>query len=368
MTKEMVFLSPDILESFIRDAFVAMGVPTEEAAVCANVLITSDLHGVESHGIGRLKYYYERIKAGQHQVLTNLEVVRESPTTAVVDGHHGMGMIIGTRCMQMAIDKAKQYGMGSVAVRNSTHFGIAGYYPMMAAKAGLIGMTFTNARPSINPTFGVKPMLGTNPIAFGAPTDEAFPFLFDAATSITQRGKIEVLSRAEKPVPSGWVTDNNGQPLTNADAVLDGLSNESAALLPLGGMGELLGGHKGYGLATMVEIFSASLQTGHFLYGLTGIGSDGAKTHFNLGHFFMAINVESFTSLEEFKKTTGDILRDLRNSTKAPEQTRIYTAGEKEFEMEKHIRKQGVAINNNLQKELLFVKKELGLTQYQFPF
>ena len=143
----------------------------------------------------RMKMYYDRIRQGVQFPVTKMEIVRESPTTAVIDGHHGMGQVIGYRSMEMAIEKARQYGMGAVAVRNSAHFGIAGYYPMMAAKAGMIGMAFTNARPSIAPTFGVKPMLGTNPIAFGCPTDEEFPFLYDAATSITQRGKLEVLDR-----------------------------------------------------------------------------------------------------------------------------------------------------------------------------
>ena len=173
MSSDTVYIPVDTLQNFIRDTFIKLGVPADEAQVCSEVLITSDLRGIESHGIGRLKYYYDRIKSGQHKVITNLEVVRESPTTAVVDGHDGMGMIVATRAMQMAIDKAKTYGMGSVAVRNSTHFGIDGYYAMMAAKAGMIGMSFTNARPSIAPTFGVQPMLGTNPIAFACPTDEA---------------------------------------------------------------------------------------------------------------------------------------------------------------------------------------------------
>jgi LDH2 family malate/lactate/ureidoglycolate dehydrogenase len=211
-------------------------------------------------------------------------------------------------------------------------------------------------------------MLGTNPIAFGAPTDEEFPFLFDAATSITQRGKIEVLAREEKSTPPGWVVDQSGSFVTDSEAILTGLSKEENALLPLGGAGELLGGHKGYGLATIVEILSASLQSGSFLYGLTGLDSAGKPQPFKIGHFFMAINIESFVSLDEFKATTGSILRELRNSKKEPGQKRIYTAGEKEFENEKRIRATGVPIVPNLQKELLFMQQELGLSQYHFDF
>ena len=167
-----------------------MGVPEEDARITAEILIASDLRGIETHGVGRMKMYYDRIHQGVQIPSHPIRGSREMHTTAVVDGHHGMGQVIGYRSMQMAIEKARIYGMGSVAVRNSTHFGIAGYYPCMAVKANMIGMAFTNARPSIAPTFGVRPMLGTNPIAFGAPSDEDFPFLFDAATSITQRGQI----------------------------------------------------------------------------------------------------------------------------------------------------------------------------------
>lgn len=368
MPGDLHFLPVDVLHRFMMDTFVHLGVPADEARVCADVLIASDLRGIESHGVGRLKMYYDRIKAGIQFPTTRFEIVRESPATAVVDGHHGMGMVIATRAMQLAIQKAKTYGMGSVAVRNSTHFGIDGYYPLMAVKEGLIGMSFTNARPSIAPTFSVQPMLGTNPIAFGAPTDEECPFLFDAATSITQRGKFEVLEREEKSAPEGWVVDQQCNFLTDPSAVLKGLSADTAALLPLGGAGEWLGGHKGYGLATIVEILSASLQTGAFLHGLTGIAADGSKKPLALGHFFMAIDVTSFVDLEIFKKTTGDILRELRAARKAPGETRIFTAGEKEFESEKRVRQNGVPVVPNLQKDILTIQRELGLTQYQFPF
>jgi LDH2 family malate/lactate/ureidoglycolate dehydrogenase len=345
-----------------------VGVPRAEAEVAGEILITSDLRGIESHGVGRLRMYYDRIRAGTVKATAEFEIIRESPTTALVDGHYGLGHVVAKRAMQMAIDKARQFGMGSVAVRNSTHFGIDGYYPLMAVKAGMVGMSFTNARPSIAPTFGVKPMLGTNPIAFGAPTDEECPFLLDGATSITQRGKIEVADRAEKPVPEGWVIDQNCNFATDPTAILKGFDAGTNALLPLGGAGELLGGHKGYGLATMVEILSASLQTGAFLYGLSGFDAQGNKIPLTVGHFFMAINIESFVPLEEFKATTGAIIRELRASTKAPGQSRIYTAGEKEFEYEKLVRAEGVPVVPNLQKDIKVMQAGLKLDKYQFPF
>src|SRR5512143_342640 len=206
MAANTVSLPVDLLPSFMVDVLWSAGVPKADAEICADVYIAADIRGIESHGVGRLKYYWERIKSGQHQGITNFEVVRDAPAVATVDAHHGMGPVVGVRAMQMAMDKARACGVGAVAVRNSTHFGIAGYYPLMAVKAGMAGMTFTNARPAIAPTFGVKPMLGTNPIAFGAPSeDPEIPFLFDAATSTIQRGKVEVLERKEKPLAEGWV-------------------------------------------------------------------------------------------------------------------------------------------------------------------
>lgn len=314
MSENSVYVPVEILKSFIEDVLIHCGVPDADAKTCSEIIIESDRRGIESHGIGRLKYYYDRIKAGQHKVVTDFEIVKEGPTTAVVDGHHGMGMVIGKRSMQMAIAKAKEFGMGSVAVRNSTHFGIAGYYPLMAIAENMIGMAFTNARPSVSPTFGAQGMLGTNPIAFGAPTDDEIPFLYDGATPITQRGKIEVYMRAEKPLPEGWVMSETGELMTDSKKALEALEKRKASFLPLGGAGELLAGYKGYGLGTMVEIFSSALQTGAFLTALSGVAQDGSPQPFRIGHFFIAINIDSFTTIEQFKKITGQILRDLRNS------------------------------------------------------
>jgi L-2-hydroxycarboxylate dehydrogenase (NAD+) len=364
MSVDFVHVPVEILQKFMVDVFAACGVPRSDAQICAEVLISSDLRGIESHGIGRLKMYYDGIKMGLHNPVTDIEILRDNPTTALLDGHNGMGHVVGHRAMSMAIEKARKVGMGSVAVRNSSHYGIAGYYALMAVKEGMVGMSFTNARPSVAPTFGVRPMLGTNPIAFGAPTDEDCPFLYDGATSIAQRGKIEVLDREEKPIPEGWVISKSGQYATDTQKAIEGFPLDAFALLPLGGLGELMGGHKGYGLGTMVEILSVSLSTNAFMHNLPG----GKSLPVKVGHFFMAINIENFCSQNEFKATTGAILRDLRQSTKAPGEERIYTAGEKEFESEKRVREEGIPVNKNLQKDLKVLQAELGLTQYQFPF
>ena len=349
----------------IRDAFVALGVPQDDAAICVDVLISSDLRGIESHGIGRLKYYCDRIRLGIQFPVTSLEIVRETETTVVIDGHHGMGHVIAYRAMRMAMHKATKYGLGAAAVRNSTHFGIAGYYPLMAASEGMMGLTVTNARPAMAPTFGTQPMLGTNPIAFAAPSDGPFPFCYDGATPITQRGKIEVLARAEKPVPSGWLIDAQGHPATDADQILKDLDKGQAAFLPLGGQGESFGGHKGYGLGTMVEILSASLASGAFLQDLLGVDDKGARRPFMLGHFFLAMDVGHFVPLEQSRRTTGQIMRELQSSRKEPGHERIYVAGEKEYESAKRVTRDGIPLNANLQRELRAVRDDLHLEGYE---
>jgi L-2-hydroxycarboxylate dehydrogenase (NAD+) len=363
--QEVVYMPVEVIRTFMVEVFVGLGTPPDDARICAEVLIASDLKGIESHGVGRLKYYYDRIRAGVQHTQTEIEVVKETETTALLDGHHGMGHVIAHRAMRLAIDKARQYGLGAVAVRNGTHFGIAGYYPLMAAAEGMMGLTVTNARPAIVPTFGAEPMLGTNPIAFAAPSDLDHPFCFDAATSITQRGKIEVAARAEKPLPEGLVADEKGQPLTDAGQILDALGRGAAGLLPLGGAGEELGGYKGYDLATMVEILSASLCDGVYMKDLLGFAPDGSRRPYMLGHFFLAIDIEHFLPLEVSRQITGGILRALQDSRKATGQDRIYVAGEKEWEREQTVRERGVPVNRNLRQELEIMRDELGIEGYE---
>ncbi len=368
MDDHVVWIDFDTMERFMVDVFIGCGVPEDDARICADVLITSDKRGIDSHGIGRLKtIYYDRIKEGILDPVTNFEIVREGPATAVVDGHNGMGHVIGKKAMDLAIEKARRCGMGMVAVRNSSHYGICGYYLLMATDAGMIGITGTNARPSIAPTFGVENMLGTNPLAFGMPTDEDFPFILDCATSVTQRGKIEVYAREGKEIPAGWVIGEDGRPKTDAKQILVDLVNGTAALAPLGGIGEETAGYKGYGYATVVEILSAALQGGAFLKALSGF-ENGKKVPYRLGHFFIAIDISAFTALEEFKKTAGDILRALRSSKKAPGHDRIYTAGEKEYLAWLARKEKGVPVGRVLQQEMIVMRDELGLDQYRFPF
>jgi LDH2 family malate/lactate/ureidoglycolate dehydrogenase len=368
MPEESIRVPVDSLVRFMIDALQAMGVPQDDATIIADVLITSDLWGIASHGVAHLKMYHERIRSGLQLPVTAWTAVKETPTTAVVDGGNGMGMVVGHRAMQMAIDKARNHGLGAVAVRNSSHFGIAGYYPLMAVKQGMAGISVTNAHPSIAPTFGVEPLLGTNPIAVGVPTDEPFPYLFDAATSIIPRGKIEIAARANKPIPEGLVIREDGTPATDSNGLIAQMNRGQAALLPLGGLGEVLGGHKGYGLATMVEIFSAAFQNGTYLSGLHDTDAEGRPQFLRIGHFFLAIDVERFLPLEEFKRTAGNILRELRGSRRAPGYAHIYTAGEKEYYHAQRVKAEGVEISPGVQRALDALRRELGLSGHDLGF
>lgn len=369
MSENIAWVDFDLVKLFMIDTFKAIGVPEEDAEICSEVLITADKRGIDSHGVGRFKtIYYDRIKEGVQNPVTYFEVVKDGPTTAVVDGHDGMGHVIGKKAMQLAIDKAKKYGLGMVAVKNSTHYGIAGYYSLMAVENDMIGITGTNARPSIAPTFGVENMLGTNPLTFGIPTDEDFPFILDCATSVSQRGKIEVYDRVGKDIPEGWVIDEKGETRTDTHQILIDLVKGKAALTPLGGIGEETAGYKGYGYATVVEILCAALQDGAYLKQLLGFDGSGNKVPYRLGHFFIAINISSFIEINRFKTIAGDILRQLRASKKMPGQERIYTAGEKEYIAEVERIKKGIPINESIQKQLIQIRDELGLIKYKFKF
>jgi LDH2 family malate/lactate/ureidoglycolate dehydrogenase len=278
-----------------------------------------------------------------------------------------MGMVVAKRCMQMAIEKARTHGLGIVAARNSTHYGYAAHYPLMAAEAGMIGLTGTNARPSIAPTYGTENMMGTNPLVFAMPTDEAFPFTNDYSTSITQRGKIEQYAREGKSCPEGLVINREGRTETDPGKILDDLVRGKSALTPIGGMSEETGGHKGYGFATVVEILSAALQQGSFLKQLNGIDDQGRRVPYALGHFFLAIDIACFTDVNAFKETTGDILRALRASRKAPGAERIYTCGEKEYFISRERATTGIPLDPVIQKQLCEMRDELRLP-YRFPF
>lgn len=368
MTDTRPVVAWDVMNSFLIDAFVGYGVPRPDAEICADVLLKSDRRGIESHGCNRFKpIYIDRIVNGTLLPKTEIEIIRETPTTVVMDAHDGMGMVASHKMMTMLIEKAKKNGMAGGAIRNSTHYGIAGYWATMASKEGMIGVTGTNARPSIAPTFGVENMMGTNPLTFALPTDEEFPFCIDCATSIVQRGKIEYYARQGLPTPAGMVVSQNGETMTDSEEILKALVDGTAALAPLGGVGDVLGGYKGYGYAAVVEILSAALAGGQFMKALTGVSPEGKRQMYHLGHFFFVVDPEAFVGRDTFRKIAGEICRALRASKKAPGQDRIYTAGEKEYLAWLDRKDRGVPLGTAVQKEILEVRDTLNLP-YKFEF
>ncbi len=357
------------LHDFMIDAFKGVGVPAEDCEIVVDVILESDRRGIESHGCNRFKpIYIDRINAGIQNPVTNFEIIKETPTTAVVDGHNGMGQVIGYKAMNMAVAKAKEYGLGMVVVRNSCHYGIAGYYTTMATKSGCIGMTGTNARPSVAPTFGVEGMFGTNPFTIGVPTDEDFDFNFDCATSITQNGKVEYYERIGEKIHPGTVIDSDGDPVEgDAGEALKKIRQGTAALTTLGGIGEELGGYKGYGFAMVVEFLSSILQDGAYGKALDGRDENGNICPYHLGHYFIAIDTDHFLGEKIARKKAGDIIRSVRASKKMPGEDRIYTAGEKEWEIRLSRKDSGVPINEAVQSEMNDVRDKLGL-DYVFPW
>ena len=365
----------DYMQQFMRDVFLSYGVSPDRADICSDVLIESDKRGIDSHGLGRLKpIYCDRMDNGILWPDKPVDILKETDTTALLDGNLGLGLYIGPYAMSMAIEKAKKHGVGFVAVQNSTHYGIAGYYATMATEAGCIGLTGTNARPSIAPTFGVEPMLGTNPLTFGIPSDDDFPFVIDCATSTNQRGKIERYAREGIETPQGAVIDLNGIERTDTEGILKDMVLGKCALTPVGGAGDKMAGYKGYGWATVVELLCTAFQSGPWGEDVCGVDrATGEPKPMPLGHFFLAIDIEALVGLDLFKKNTGDLLRALRASKKSPlGPGRIWTAGEPENDARvARIRQGGMKVPKSLQTNMIKLRDTRpGLKEKyrKFPF
>jgi len=352
----------DSLRDFCSRVFEKMGVPAEDAVVTADVLVAANLRGIDSHGVARLKRYVDGLRDGVMLARPNIEIVHETPGTALIDGGAGLGQPVGVRGMKLAIRKAQEVGVGFVAVRNSNHYGIAGYYSMMALEQEMIGISMTNAAVLVVPTFGKDALLGTNPISVAAPSGEERPFVLDMATSTVPRGKLEVYERQEKPLPLGWATDEHGVATTDVHRVLDNLlARAGGGLLPLGGEGELFRGYKGYGLSLLVDILSGVLSGAGYANTIYPKTPEGKPLPANVGHFFGAIRVDAFRPLAEFKATMDDIIRRLKGSAKAEGAERIYVHGEKEFEEEERRRREGIPLHPKTVAMMQQIARELGV-------
>lgn len=334
-----LYFKAETLEAFCHDAFSRFGFSKEESRIITDVLIMSDKYGIESHGMQRLTRYHKGIEKGLIKVDAKPEVVFETPVSAVIEGHDGMGQLIGHAAMEIAIKKVQTSGLAIVSVRNSNHYGIAGYYAKMACDKGLIGLSFTNSEAIMVPTHASKAMLGSNPIAIAVPADP-YPFFFDSSTTVVTRGKLEMYRKAEKPLPDGWALDKDGKPSNDADLVLRNIiSKAGGGIVPLGGSEEVSGSHKGYGYGMICELFCSILSQ--------GLTSNHTHTNGKGGtcHGFIAIDPSIFGDSEDIKKHFSTFLQELREAPKADGQDRIYTHGEKEALAIAQTKKEGIAVD-----------------------
>ncbi len=359
MTTDQVHVERDALEDFCCQVFETLGLDAQDAALAAAVLVAADARGIPSHGVARLPRYVHGLEIGLMDPEAETEVLRETPSSLVVHAHGGMGAPVSARTMAQVIDKARAGGAAFGTVRESNHFGIAGYYAMMALDAGMIGIAMTNTAALAVPTFGREPRFGTNPLAVAVPAGEAPPFVLDMATTVVPRGKIEVYNRQEKTLPEGWAVDEKGYPGTDPTKILHNLTYQiCGGILPLGGLGELFGGHKGYGLAVLVDILCGVLSGGDFGVGI----ADEPGAHARVSHFFGAVQVASFRDPAAFAQDMDRMLRDLRATPPAEGEDRVYYAGLKEAEHEALCAREGVPLTAKVYAQLVEVGSDRGVS------
>lgn len=346
------------LNAFTKDIFLAIGCSEPDATLAAEVLLSADLRGVDSHGVARLSGYVRLWEAGRINATPDIRVVHETPSTAVVDGDSGLGLVVAPFAMQVAIDKAANAGTGWVSVRNSNHYGIAGYHAMMALEKDMIGMSMTNASPLVAPTFSTERLLGTNPICVAIPGGKEPAFVADMATTTAANGKLEILQRKQQPAPAGWIQDKEGNSTSDAHALKTG-----GALLPLGGTREQ-GSHKGYALGSIVDIFSAVLSGANYgpwvppfpAYVPMPENMPGK----GIGHFFGAMRVDAFRPKEEFFKDMEQWINRFRNAKTVPGEEKVLIPGDPERAYEAIRRAEGIPLLQPVVEDLSALAQKFG--------
>ena len=357
----MTKYSFDRLHQFAVNLFIKIGCPNDQAIEAANVLLSADLRGVDSHGVARLMGYLRLYEKNRINSKPQLSVVHETPSTAVVDGDAGLGLVAGPYAMRLAIEKAKNVGTGWVAVKNSNHYGIAGYHAMMALEADCIGISMTNASPLVAPTYSKERLLGTNPIAVAVPAGDEPPFVADMATTTAANGKLEILQRKNESAPMGWLQDKEGQPTQAAQGIVEG-----GALLPLGGDREH-GSHKGFILGSIVDILSAVLSGAN--YGpwvppfVSFLDPDPNPVGEGIGHFFGALRIDAFRPAFEFKTHMDIWIKRFRNAETINETNKVIIPGDPERRMDQLRRKEGIPLLDTVVKDLQSLSE-----QYQVKF
>ncbi|MCH5600902.1 Ldh family oxidoreductase [Niabella ginsengisoli] len=349
----------DKLYEFTIAVFTKMGCPAEEAASAAKVLLSADLRGVDSHGVARLSGYVRLWEAERVNAKPNIKIIHETPSTAVVDGDRGLGLVVAPVAMKIAIEKAKNVGTGWVSVQNSNHYGIAAVHAMMALEHDMIGLSMTNASPLVAPTFSISKMLGTNPICMAAPAGNQPPFVMDLATTTAANGKLEILQRKNEQAPDGWVQDVNGNPSNDANILKKG-----GALLPLGGDRDH-GSHKGYALGAMVDIFSALLSGANYAPWVPPfpayVPMPQKQPGKGIGHFFGAMRIDAFRPATEFKRDMDDWINGFRTAKTLPGHDKVLVPGDPEREMETERSKNGIPLLATVVADLKQVAGKLGI-------
>lgn len=351
--------SYDQLYKFTHDILLKLGCSELHAQIGAEVLLSADLRGVDSHGVARLSGYVRLWEKGRINANPSIKIVHETPSTAVVDGDGGLGLVVAPYAMNVAIEKASKVGTGWVSVKNSNHYGIAGYHAMMALDHDMIGISLTNASPLVSPTFSKERLLGTNPISVAIPAKEEPPFVADMATTTAANGKLEILQRKGKDAPWGWIQDKEGNPTTSANGVKDG-----GALLPLGGDREH-GSHKGYALGAIVDIFSAVLSGAN--YGpwvppfVAFLEPDPNPVGEGIGHFFGAMRVDAFRPADEFKSNMDNWIKRFRSAKPTEGNEKVLIPGDPERELEAIRRVEGIPLLGPVVEDLKALGDRFGV-------
>lgn len=347
------------LYKFTHDMLLKIGCPEVHAQIGADVLLSADMRGVDSHGVARLSGYVRLWEKGRINTNPNIKIVHETPSTAVVDGDKGLGLVVAPYAMNVAIEKASKAGTGWVSVKNSNHYGIAGYHSMMALEHDMIGISLTNASPLVSPTFSKERLLGTNPISVAIPAGQEPPFVADMATTTAANGKLEILQRKGQDAPEGWVQDKDGNSTTSSNGVKDG-----GALLPLGGDREH-GSHKGYALGSIVDIFSAVLSGAN--YGpwvppfVAFLEPDPNPVGEGIGHFFGAMRVDAFRPAGEFKSHMDNWIKRFRSAEPTPGNEKVLIPGDPERELEEYRKTNGIPLLDPVVKDLSELGQRFGV-------
>jgi len=358
METEYLRVKHKSLETFCQNVFQCLKLSEDDAKTAAAVLVTADAMNIPSHGVARLGRYVNGLKTGLMIPDAPIEVIVDTPSSVIIDAHGAMGAPVSVKAMEMIINKAQTNGSAFGCIKNSNHFGIAGYYARMALKKDMLGIAMTNTAALGVPTFGRQVMFGTNPLAFAAPADKEHAFVLDMATTVVTRGKIEVYDRLEKELPDGWAVDKTGKSAKHARSMLDDMQDRiGGGILPLGGLGKEFGGHKGYGLAVMIDILCAVLcgaPSGADVY-------DTPTSSARVSHFFGAIKISCFRDPQDFRRDMDKMLEALRDCPSAEGEERVYFAGLPEFEKEQESQRIGVQLLKKSYDSLCVIGGEFGI-------